>query len=201
MLGLGPSQQVGSVTLEFPTDSKRVNLLVMRIMFIKDLSLHWIRIPQIPSKECYPLAQYLIAELHPELLAVMAPLYVDPDHPVQVLCTSKSEVDLPEHLHLKPPHYITGIYASLISFVSTLLILSGVYHRADTATPKAEISNSKAVALLVTADGVPDHEFVEDDYAVASAEILSKVISPSGAPWKLDLATLPPRIRSSGMYI
>ncbi|KAK7207228.1 hypothetical protein BZA70DRAFT_270769 [Myxozyma melibiosi] len=181
MLGLGQSQQVGSATLNFATALKKVNLLVMEIMYNPALRFHWIKIPQVPPKECYTLAQYLLTELHPEILVIMAPLFVDLEHPIQVLASSKSGVRFEESLHLKPPHHITGINASLISY--------------------AEISQSKAVAILVAGEGVPDHEYVEEEYTMEAANTLSKVLDANGAPYKLDLAVIRHRVRSNGMYV
>ncbi|KAK9245901.1 hypothetical protein V1506DRAFT_536973 [Lipomyces tetrasporus] len=176
LLGLGDSSQCGSISVSASSFNH-----TFAIMYLARHNFHWIRLPQIPPNLCYPLAQGLLEDLRPEITVALVPLFVDPDTPVRVLSTSESKPDISDELVLKPPHFITGIFAAIMSY--------------------AEIIHSKAVALLTNAEGVPDHEFVEEDASEYLVQLLPKFIQSSES-WTIDLPTLRRfHVRSTSMYV
>ncbi|KAK9448343.1 uncharacterized protein V1518DRAFT_418720 [Limtongia smithiae] len=143
----------------------------------------WLRMPILPPTECYLVAQELLRTLDPDLTVLVTPLFVDPDDPVKVIATSKcASTVFPELSYLQAPHFITGIFAAILSC--------------------AEILQMQALALMCTAEGVPDREYVEEDVAVISAKALCKVLSIEPSSWIFDYSIFRRhQIRSTGMYV
>ncbi|KAK9234503.1 hypothetical protein V1525DRAFT_412917 [Lipomyces kononenkoae] len=176
LLALGPSTQRGSISVSSAEFDQ-----TLPIMYLTRNSFHWIKLPQIPSNLCYPLSQCILEDLRPDITVVLVPLFVDPDTPIRVLSTSELKPDLSDDLLLQPPRFITGIFAAIMSY--------------------AEIIHSKAVALVTNAEGVPDHEFVEEEASQSLVQLLPKFIQ-SSEDWKLDLFTLRRfHVRSTAMYV
>ncbi|KAK9347100.1 hypothetical protein V1522DRAFT_403059 [Lipomyces starkeyi] len=176
LLALGDSTQCGSISVLSSSFDQTVP-----IMYLKRHNFHWIKLPQIPPNLCYPLAQALFEDLRPDVTVVLVPLFVDPDRPVRVLATSELKLDISDDLVLQPPHFITGIFAAIMSY--------------------AEIIHSKAIALVTNAEGVPDHEFVEEEASEDLVQLLPKIIQ-STEDWKIDLFTLRRfHVRSTAMYL
>ncbi|KAK9384616.1 hypothetical protein V1515DRAFT_610931 [Lipomyces mesembrius] len=176
LLALGDSTQCGSIAVLSSSFDQTVP-----IMYLKRHDFHWIKLLQIPPNLCYPLAQALFEDLRPHVTVVLVPLFVDPDRPVRVLATSELKLDISDDLVLQPPHFITGISAAIMSY--------------------AEIFHSKAIALVTNAEGVPDHEFVEEEVSEELVQLLPKIIQ-STEEWKIDLFLLRRfHVRSTAMYV
>ncbi|KAK9319555.1 hypothetical protein V1517DRAFT_332146 [Lipomyces orientalis] len=195
LLGLGNSSQCGSISVSSSSFDH-----TFAIMYLPRHRFHWIRLPQIPPNLCYPLAQGLLEELRPEITVTLVPLFVDPDTPVRVLSTSDSKLDIPDALVLKPPHFIKGIFAAIMSYVGYFYYLNNALHGTNHFY-QAEIIHSKSVALLTNAEGVPDHEFVEEEASEYLVQLLPRFIQ-SNESWKIDLPTLRRfHVRSTSMYV
>ncbi|KAK9366842.1 hypothetical protein V1509DRAFT_628700 [Lipomyces kononenkoae] len=176
LLALGPSIQHGSISVSSPSFEQ-----TLPIMYLTRHSFHWIKLPQIPSNLCYPLSQGIFEDLRPGITVVLVPLFVDPDTPIRLLSTSELKLDLSDDLILQPPLFITGVFAAIMSY--------------------AEIIHSKAVALITNAEGVPDHEFVEEEASQSLVQLLPKFIQ-SSEDWKIDVLTLRRfHVRSTAMYV
>ncbi|ODQ70053.1 hypothetical protein LIPSTDRAFT_30041 [Lipomyces starkeyi NRRL Y-11557] len=195
LLALGDSTQCGSISVLSSSFDQTVP-----IMYLNRHNFHWIKLPQIPPNLCYPLAQALFEDLRPDVTVVLVPLFVDPDRPVRVLATSELKLDISDDLVLQPPHFITGIFAAIMSYVGSRFAVYML--RDDTNTySKAEIIHSKAIALVTNAEGVPDHEFVEEEASEDLVQLLPKIIQ-STEDWKIDLFTLRRfHVRSTAMYL
>ncbi|KAK9480556.1 hypothetical protein V1514DRAFT_325729 [Lipomyces japonicus] len=176
ILSLGDSTKVGLV--EVSNSSRAAK---HEIFFLEPYKFYWLKLPHSPEVDCYSVAKELLDTLQPKLVVQLVPSFPDSDGFVFTLATENAPDISKKYPGLKPPHFITNIQASILSY--------------------AELKNYKALALIVRADGVPDHEFVEEDVVEDTVKALELVLG-DGSRWKIDHKRLRrTHFRSTGMYV
>ncbi|KAK9462814.1 uncharacterized protein V1516DRAFT_671200 [Lipomyces oligophaga] len=155
--------QIGSVQVRFKAVQGSLQSIMCPIMSgeIGNRSVAWIRVRQVPAQMAYPFAEYLFNILRPKSTVILTCL---PSIESEISLLSTSSCSLSEDLQsllMKPPNYVTGIYAAVIS--------------------KAELESLSAALIAVSAEGIVDHEFVEDEIATKAATVLGKLLSANSA--------------------
>ncbi|KAK9465153.1 hypothetical protein V1512DRAFT_277641 [Lipomyces arxii] len=175
VLALAKSIPAGSVAI-----SSRSSSQSLAIFRIPEYDLTWIRMPSVAPTTCHNLARTILEAFSPKLTIILTPLYVGTETPVKTLVTTNTSLGFLQEQALRPPCFITGIAASILSF--------------------AELAQLPAVALVINAEGVPDHEFVEEEAAESTAAFLAKITARAELTLSLQMLRRH-QYRSSGMYV
>ncbi|KAK9458019.1 hypothetical protein V1511DRAFT_491493 [Dipodascopsis uninucleata] len=151
------------------------------IMYNETARVHWICLPQIPLELCYHLTKTIFDRLTPKFTILLCPLFVDSLENVYILRTNAVNTCIPSDLILEPPRFITGVFASALSY--------------------AEVKQLPAICFIVGAEGVMDHEYIEDEAVKNTIRLLLEVV-PNSSSWKINMQRQSKyHGRATGMYV